>query len=422
MEDEDRLAELEKKLEKVEAELLEQEHRPFRLLWNFWNRKTIWKDPDDHRRAATKKALLWRLFFSPTTIALGSGGLVAILTLYFLSQQNRLFDRQNDLFSVQNKRIDQQTKLLEASRRSSQMFIMSEVLGDLNEETKVAADSLIPLSKGLIGRITSLSRAMKPYFYLKGNDMSTRDVSPERGQLLLAILTAQISRGSLGEIFSNGDFSYAELLRVELETVALWNLKLDSADFTGSLISNSYFYNCSLAGARLVSTRIFNCSFTNNMAEDVYGYMYLTDFSNSDIRGSKFQSFAGSDSLKFNYSWLSKSEFMGAFDRSSFQSTKLLDVSLQYCSFDNSDFTNAFLRISKESQGFSFTNCIMDSVRVNRQDWFDYIEDSLYAGNVDRLRDSYRIESTNDNQVYPRGFPYVLVRKSPSRSSLITNN
>ena len=98
----------------------------------------------------------WALRVMLTFIAGCSGLVVTMLTL-----------NQNKLFESQNKKMDQQTQLVEASRRSTQMFIMGEVFSDLNKELNDPLNVKDTLSNTLVGRIISLSRSMKPYKYLQ---------------------------------------------------------------------------------------------------------------------------------------------------------------------------------------------------------------------------------------------------------------
>lgn len=122
MKDKNEIDILKDELNSLEAKLIEQEHRPITLIWNFIKRKSKWKK-DDKRRDAATKAIIWRLLFSPTTIAVASGGFLALISVFFLWEQNKLFKFQNNKF-------EQQNQLIEADRRSSQVFIMGEVLSD----------------------------------------------------------------------------------------------------------------------------------------------------------------------------------------------------------------------------------------------------------------------------------------------------
>lgn len=88
-----------KDLDKIEKRLIEQEHRPWQVITNFFYRKKKWAN-DTGKQNAAKAALLWRILYSPTVIAV-SGGLIAILTLLELKRQNTIIQEQNNYFKQQ---------------------------------------------------------------------------------------------------------------------------------------------------------------------------------------------------------------------------------------------------------------------------------------------------------------------------------
>ena len=90
---------MEDKIDKIERELIEQEHRPFKVIANYIYRKRKWPE-DLKKQNATKVAFLWRIFFSPAVVA-SVGGLIALLTLGTLVWQNRIIEEQNEYFRQQ---------------------------------------------------------------------------------------------------------------------------------------------------------------------------------------------------------------------------------------------------------------------------------------------------------------------------------
>jgi hypothetical protein len=82
----------------TEARFIGQEHRFFRILFNFITRKERFPDPKDPRRAACVSSLCWNLF-SPSSIA-AAGGLVATLTLILLWWQNQILKENNSLIAT----------------------------------------------------------------------------------------------------------------------------------------------------------------------------------------------------------------------------------------------------------------------------------------------------------------------------------
>ncbi len=86
-------------LDRIEKELIEQEHRPIKLISNYIDRKEKWPDDESKQRSA-KKAIVWRFFFSPAVIAF-TGGSLAFLTLGALVWQNYIMKEQNEFLRRQ---------------------------------------------------------------------------------------------------------------------------------------------------------------------------------------------------------------------------------------------------------------------------------------------------------------------------------
>lgn len=240
---------------------------------------------------------------------------VALLPFILLIQQNLLLKQQNE-------KIQDQNYLAEASRRSTQMFIMGDVLSDINQERNKSS----VLSAPLIGRIASLSLAMKPYRYFMEGELIEKPLSPERGQLLLTISKSNLRQLQLSdEIFQISDFTYAELSNVTFRSAYLKDIDLAYAQLNFANMENTNLRNASLANANL----------------------YHTDFIDADL---------------------------GFVD---FRMANLTGANLMYARVIDADFTNA----------------ILDSVKVHRMDWLDYIKNDLKLNGAQELHDTYKIDS-----------------------------
>ena len=141
--------------------------------------------------------------------------------------QTDLFKSQNELLETQNSTISKQTYLAEASRRSSQMFIMGEVLSAINLELIDPNNKKDTLTNTLVGRAVSLSRAMKPYKYLQDDKMTEKALSPERGQFLISLIESRIDSAFFeNRIIRNSDFSSANLQGAFINNANLGKINL----------------------------------------------------------------------------------------------------------------------------------------------------------------------------------------------------
>lgn len=219
---------------------------------------------------------------------------VALIPMILLFQQNQLL-------SLQNERMDLQNNLLESDRRSSLVFLLSNVLDKVDEEirsqqTKTAASEIgaeirYRLSPSLISRIVALSKAFMPYRVMEENQLKSDLISPERGQLFTSIIGSQLDSFTTKRIAQDADFSYAQLRGVNIYGQNLKGVNLSYADLSGSSITNSTMYRGNLKKTKLDSTTVNN--------SDLQGVnLSHSSFSWCEIRDSKF-----------NYSDLSKTFF-----------------------------------------------------------------------------------------------------------------
>lgn len=289
-----------------------------------------------------------------------------------LQTQLNLLLNQNNLLDTQNYRIKIQTNLLEADRRSSYVYLMSNILDRVQEELKddYKSDSIRNLSPELIARIVSLSYALKPYRYLddgiyKINEYKFRDdmkliakpTSPERGQLLLTLINSKLDTISYDKIFRDSDFTFSELKDVTLKNAYLDSLNFEFSDFQGTKFINSSLRFTALAKANLKHTNFIGSNLENTM------------FAFSDLGGSRF----------------SKCNLL----RASFAFGNMYSVM-----FSNSNIGEAFFS-NIDNFEIGIDNCyVSTSYNLNgnyESNFFDVLQKSYVMG-VDSLRKKYYVD------------------------------
>lgn len=172
-----------------------------------------------------------------------------------IDKQNELIEKQNKFIDSQTKRLDQQTYLQESSRRSSSMFLFSNIMNKIDEELKIKENLKRHLSNELIASIISLSHSLKPYKYLK-NDKLSEYISPERGQLLTFLINARLSSENYSNILKEGDFTFSEIKNIEFK-----NINLNEVNLEGSSIENVKFIDCSILNLNLFNTKVKDLNF-----------------------------------------------------------------------------------------------------------------------------------------------------------------
>jgi len=210
---------------------------------------------------------------------------VGVFALIFAILPSVLLIQQNILLKRQNEKIQDQNYLAEASRRSGQMFIMGDVLSDINSELRQGNRELSPV---LAGRIASLSRAMKPYRYYENGVLINAPMSPERGQLLITLSKSGIAHNQLSDaIFQNGDFSHADLANANLHHSYLKDIRLDYSDLNHADLAGSNLFDVSLRHAKL------------NHADLTDAKLHVTDFSHADLSNANLR-FADIKNVNFS--------------------------------------------------------------------------------------------------------------------------
>lgn len=209
---------LKEKIEKIEVKLIEQEHRPFVILNNFFIKRKKWTK-DDPRQIAATKAIIWRLFFSPTVVAL-TGGFIALLSLGVFVWQNTLISKQNNFFQAQIKQQDEQYKL---QRRTELIRILYE-----KSDIRLKKEALIEFIE-----LERLERKQR-----KVDDLS------------------QINLSNVG---LNG---------IRLENVDLSNLNFEGASFQQATLIDVNFENCNFIDAQLLGIDLLEVGLKGVLVSD----------------------------------------------------------------------------------------------------------------------------------------------------------
>ncbi len=187
----------------------------------------------------------WGLRFTITIFA-AIGGLLGAILLY---NQNRL--------------IDTQVNLEEANRRSSLIFLMSNIMDKVDEELKEDPnnDKVRNISPQLIGRIAALSQAMRPYRYLQDGQLIDKPLSPERGQLLTALVRSKFDSSGYADIYKAVRFERADLQRAQLKSAYLNETDLRDADLRGADLRDATLSGATLRDATLRDATLSTANF-----------------------------------------------------------------------------------------------------------------------------------------------------------------
>lgn len=244
------------RFEQIENSLKEQEHRITRIITNLL--RYGFDNSNLKRRNAVWKAFLaYFLRQSKITLLIATtSGLIAIVSLFLAWKANNIIEYQNSLLEQQNERIMQQTYLQEAERRSSLNYLVGNILDRIDTELRDSNNKDRKLSPQLIGSIISLSQRLMPYRFLENGKLTSKEYSPERGQLFTALINSELDEKSIQEILHSSDFSHSLIENTRLYNIDLQGLKLDY-----SRIRSSFFENVGFRGSSIKSAIIENVYF-----------------------------------------------------------------------------------------------------------------------------------------------------------------
>lgn len=224
--------------------------------------------------------------------------LLALIPLCILSIQTYILNSQNELLKYQNQRLDQQINLEEGNRRSSLIVLMSNIMDKIGEELKAPDNRRNILSDALIGRIVSLSQALRPYRYLENDELIGQPLSPERGQLLISLTNSNLHESTYEKIFEKADFSYADLHNsnfdgnymqginlsfANLRETTFRNAILEYANLVGANLSKVEFDGTYMNGVKMGSANLQNSHLHNVKMRNAN--LKKTDFRNAEISG-----------------------------------------------------------------------------------------------------------------------------------------
>ena len=265
--------------------------------------------------------LIWRIT-RIGTFAL----LIGIVPLFILGVQTYILNTQNRLLSYQNKRLDQQINLEEGNRRSSLIFLMSNIMDKIGDELRDPRNRKRVLSDELIGRIVSLSQAMRPYRYLEDDKLIAHPLSPERGQLLFSLSNSFLSIETYDKLFERADFSFAELKDANFNEAYLEGVKLHHANLVGATFRNADLEYADLLGANLEGVNFEESNLTG------------VDFTEANLKGGTLKNVTMTDAI------LNNADFTGAYISGDFRRSVIDGIDLDEVKIGHLDLEGVEIR------------------------------------------------------------------------------
>jgi len=259
---------VESRLDALESGLVEQDHRLFNVLENFFIKRKTW-EPDDPKRKAATKALLWRLFFSPATVA-ATGGIVAAITVILLFQQNSILIEQNNLIKEQNNYFQEQIQ-----KQNEQLAIQKNQVDE--QKNQWIGQRRAQLLEILYGKNSKEGAS----FNIRARSEAVRafiDLERIENPLQLVDLRSINLKGAdlEGLNLSKTNLSRAQLDKAILKDANFTDAVLDGASMNGSTLYSADFNNTSLRGADFSNVKDIGYVY-NWKGSNIYGIKGLNE-------------------------------------------------------------------------------------------------------------------------------------------------
>lgn len=251
--------------------------------------------------------------------------MILMVQTTILGIQNEKLDYQNQLILNQNRRLDQQVQLDEGNRRSSFIFMMSNIMDKLDEELKNPGNQQRQLSDELVGRIVALSQALMPYRYLENDQLTARPLSPERGQLLFALVNSMLDEATYEKIFQRSNFSFADLKQANLSGAFLNHIDLRNAHLPGAVLSDAKMAYAKLDRAYLRNAHLENTLLAGAQLEQ------------ADLRGAELVSVDLSDA-NLRQADLSRTRISGNFTNAQLDGLRIREAEIEFALLEGAHF------------------------------------------------------------------------------------
>lgn len=364
-----------------------------------WNKNSllvrmIGKNPSSSssKPVANTYASIWIL----VSLFIVLGGAVSSFMIY---QQNELFKAQTQ---NQNQRITEQSELIESIRKGNQVLLMSNILDKVDDELKNEPNGL--LSDATIARIAALSYSFKPYHYFEGNQLSEKELSPERGQLLLALSIMNLDSLSFAKIkqatsFAGADLRRADLKGADLSGVDLQGADLKDAQLTEADLSGANLWKADMWGVNLNKANLDSANLKR--AELSWAEVNEADLRKANLNGVNLTNakLRNSDFREVIFQWAESSGAM--FNNANFEGADLYGSVFKKANFTDVNLTEANL-LGAQWPEANLTGAAMEKVSVDGFQWLDTMNEWRVTG-VKDIEAAYKIvDDTTKRYLYAR--------------------
>lgn len=314
-----------------------------------------------------------RVWIGGIAILLVSGGL---LTSVFIDITNNVFLEQ--LMQKKTEQM-QELALVNARQQANLGLVMESLFEQIQEEVKTQNGKVSPKT---IGEIARISQAFEPYAYFNEDSLSRQKLSPERGQLLLFLISSKMDTASFQQTISKTSFAGADLERAKLVGLDLSGIDLMGANLKDAILNEVDLSESELRGANFWGAQLKRADLSGvdmRRADVRWADLEKAVLSHSNLDGSNFSNALMREvemvGVKFQFGKLSGATLYNAnLLKADFLKTNMVKV----------DFANAILSMANlqrtDLTDANFDGANLYGVAVQEEDWIEKLTQWQVAG------------------------------------------
>ncbi|MBK9730527.1 MAG: pentapeptide repeat-containing protein [Chitinophagaceae bacterium] len=314
-----------------------------------------------------------------------------VLSSFLIYKQSNYFKTQ---MQNQDRKIREQSALIESIRKGNMVFLMSNILNNVEEELKNSRT----LSDVVIARIAALSFSFKPYKYFQGDSLSAKELSPERGQLMMALLLMKMDSGSFARIkqmtsFASADLRGASLKHADLSGANLKHADLKDADLGEANLNNANLWSANLWGANLDKANLSGADLKRSDLR--WAALNGTHLNYADLNGAQLSSaqLVKADVLN---AFVQYADLEGAIlSEANLAGVNFLGAGMRKINLNNANLTRTDLRMTDLNDatllGTELNKALVDS------NWMDKIDEWRLTGSKE-IQDNYTVVTDSLDQ------------------------
>ncbi len=304
-----------------------------------------------------------------------------------ISRQNRASMKQE---AFQQKLIEQQAGMTESLRNNGLMLLMTQILDKVDDEIKSHPHEM--LSDGLISRIVALSFSFQPYTQFSADSASPYKLSPERGQLLMALANMDIDSLSIFEINSRATFSNADLRGADLTKANLNGINLRWADLSKASLLRAKLKDANLRDARFWGANLRESKMNESdlrRADFTWADLDGVDLNKADVSGANFTN-AKLRKVDLRDATIKWTEFHGALLMGAdLTRAMMLGAGLSKTNLSGAILNYADMRRTDVSQA-NFAGADLVKAGVEEADWLETLEEKGVTG-ANEVKEAYKL-------------------------------